>query len=94
MTIKGDNFIVLEIFNIWCCSWRIEIINNAVNGRFDNRKLNNSKAFYVDYSDDVLTDGDSVNLEDVDIPAGIEYDSASGELKAVGTHIRPQRAVD
>ena len=61
---------------------------------YDFRKNDNSKLFYVEPSSDVFTDGESVNLNDIDIPVGLEFDSASGELKAVGSHIKPQRAVE
>ena len=62
--------------------------------KFDYRKLDNSKAFYVAPSSDIYTDGESINLDDVDIPVGIEFDSASGELKSIGTHVKPIVAED
>ena len=36
----------------------------------------------------------NLNLDDIEIPAGLEFDSASGEIKAVGSQVKPQRAMD
>ena len=52
----------------------------------------NRPFYYGDSS--FYIDGESVNLEDIDIPVAIEFDSASGELKSIGTHLKPQPAVD
>ena len=73
---------------------RIADFHDDVYGKFDYRKYNNSKAFYVDFGEEVSTDGESINLDDVEIPVGIEFDSASFELKSVGSHIKPQVAED
>ena len=102
LTAKGDyrhmfnQYTVVEDFETLRLAYeeRVEVINNWVIGKFDNRKPNNSKAFYVDYGTEISTDGESINLEEVGISAGLEYDSASGELKAVGSQVKPQRAVD
>ena len=73
---------------------RIRDLNDDNNGRFDYRKLDNSKTFYVGYGEELSIEGESVNLDGIDIPLGFEFNSVSGELKAVGTRIKPQPAVD
>lgn len=73
---------------------RIEDVHDDSYYRFDYRKLNNSKSFYVDSSSDIYANGESINLGDIEIPVGVEFDSANGELRAVGTHLKPMVAED
>ena len=72
----------------------IQNYNDEVNDRFNYRNTSNKKSFFVVYSSDVSSDGEIINLEDVDIPVGVEFDSASGELKPVGSYVKPQKAID
>ena len=102
LTAKGDyrrmfnQYTVVQDFETLRLAYEeiIQNYNDEVNGRFNYRNTSNKKSFFVDYSSDVSSDGEVINLEDVDIPVGVEFDSASGELKPVGSHIKPQRAVD
>ena len=73
---------------------KIDDLHNDVYNKFDFRKHDNSRAFYVDYGYGITSEGDTVNLDDVEIPVGVEFDSASGELKSVGSHVKPQPSVD
>jgi hypothetical protein len=73
---------------------RVEDLSDDSFTNFDYRNLGNSKLFYVDPNSQIFVDSESVNLDDIDIPVGLEFDSASGELKAVGSQVKPQRAVD
>ena len=73
---------------------RIDDLHDDIYGNFDYRRVNNSKAFFIDFGEEVSTGGESVNLEDVDIPVSVEFDSASGELKVVGSQVKAQKAVD
>ena len=99
---KGDykrmfnQYTVVQEFEILRLAYedRIDDLHDDIYGNFDYRRVNNSKAFYVDLGEEVSTDGESVNLDGIDIPLGFEFNSVSGELKAVGTRIKPQRAMD
>jgi hypothetical protein len=73
---------------------RLEDLHDDAYGKFDYRKLDNSKSFYVNNAYDISSDGEMINLDDIEVPVGIEFDSANGELKAVGTHLKAQRAAD
>ncbi|MBR4330952.1 MAG: hypothetical protein IKP71_14015, partial [Candidatus Riflebacteria bacterium] len=73
---------------------RVDDLHDEIYNKFDHRKFNNSKAFYVDYGNELYSDSETINLDDVEIPVGLEFDSASGELKSVGNYIKPQRAMD
>ncbi len=73
---------------------RVDDLHDEIYNKFDHRKFNNSKAFYVDYGNELYSDSETINLDDIEIPAGLEFDSASGELKPVGNYIKPQRAMD
>ena len=73
---------------------RIEDVHDDSYYKFDYRKLDNSKSFYVDPSSNIYTDGESINLDDIEIPVAVEFDSANGELKAVGSHLKPMVAED
>ena len=73
---------------------RIEDVDDESYNKFDYRKLDNSKSFYVEPNADIYSDGETVNLDDVDIPVAIEFDSVNGELKPIGTHLKPMVAED
>ena len=102
LTAKGDyrrmfnQYTVVQDFETLRLAYEeiIKDYNDEANDRFNYRKLNHSKTFFVDYSSTDSSDGEVVNLEDIDIPVGVEFDSARGELKSVGSHVKPQRAID
>ena len=73
---------------------KIKDVDDDSSGKFDYRKLDNSKFFYFEPL--VINDenGESINLDGVEIPVGVEFDSANGEIKSVGTYLKPQRAID
>ncbi|MBR4570058.1 MAG: hypothetical protein IKO19_05255, partial [Candidatus Riflebacteria bacterium] len=101
LTAKGDyrrmfnQYTVVQDFETLRLAYEeiIKDYNDDAIERFNFRKVNHSKAFFVDNSQ-IQTNGDVINLDDLDIPVGVEFDSASGELKAVGSQVKPQRAMD
>ena len=73
---------------------RIKDLNDDSYSKFDYRKLDNSKSFYVEQNSEIYSDGESINLDDIDIPVAIEFDSANREFKPVGSHLKPMVAQD
>ena len=72
---------------------RIKELNDDFSSKLDYLKLDYYKPFYFGDSS-IFIDSESVNLNDVDIPVGIEFDSVNGELKSSGSYVKSQRAVD
>jgi hypothetical protein len=102
LTAKGDyrrmfnQYTVVQDFETLRLAYedKINDVNSDIHGIFAYREIDNSRLFYVYPTSDVYTEGESINLNDVDIPVGVEFDSASSELKSIGSHIKPHPAVD
>jgi hypothetical protein len=90
-----DQYTVVQDFETLRLSYRDKIVdvNDDFYSRFELRKLDKSKSFYVEPSI-INENGENINLDDIDIPVGVEFDSVSGELKSVGSIIKPQKAMD
>ena len=102
ITAKGDykrmfnQYTVVQEFESLRLSYekKIEDLIDDVYSNFNYKKLDNSKAFYVEPLVIDKEDDESLNLDGIEIPIGVEYDSDNGELKPVGTYIKPQKAID
>ena len=100
LTAKGDyrrmfnQYTVIQDFETMRFAYedKINELNNDTNGIFAFREIDNSKLFYVNPSSEVYTDGESINLDDTEIPVGVEFDTANNELKSVGSYVKPQVA--
>ena len=72
---------------------RIKEINDDFSSKLEYLKLDYNRPYYYGESS-LHIDSESVNLDEIDIPLSVEFDSVSGELKPAGSYEKSMVAKD